>query len=71
VNKSKVNGTPGLQEHFRRLKPGELVSLGDFVASEAKGFELWEGPSGFRADSFVKPIYRRDDSHSSAKKELE
>ena len=44
---------------FRRLNWDELVSRGDFVASESQGFELWEGPSGFRADAFVKPIYRR------------
>jgi len=26
---------------------------------EHQDFEPWEGPSGFRADSFLKPIYRR------------
>lgn len=45
---------------FRRLKWNELVSQGDFVANGRQGFELWEGPGGFRAHSFVKPIYRRD-----------
>jgi hypothetical protein len=53
-------------KHFRRLKWNELVGRGDFVASEHQGFEPWEGPGGFRADSFVKPIYRRDASHSAA-----
>lgn len=46
-------------KHFRRLKADELVSHGDFVADGRCGFEPWEGPGGFRADSFVKPIYRK------------
>jgi hypothetical protein len=46
-------------KRLRRLKRNELVTRGDFVADEQRGFEPWEGPSGFRADSFVKPIYRR------------
>ena len=55
---------------FRRLKWNELVRLGDFVVDEQGGFELWEGPGGFRADSFVKPIYRRYESRSTATKKL-
>jgi len=47
---------------WRRLKRNELVSRGDFVADAQRGFEPWEGPSGFRADAFVRPIYRRDSS---------
>lgn len=50
----------GVPKSFRRLKWNELVQVGDFVVHQLRGFELWEGPSGFRADSFVKPIYRRD-----------
>ena len=46
-------------ERFRRLKWNELVSHGDFVANEGRRLEPWEGPGGFRADAFVKPIYRR------------
>jgi hypothetical protein len=46
-------------KHFRRLKMNELVGRGDFVADPLLGFKPWEGPTGFRADSFVKPIYRR------------
>jgi hypothetical protein len=46
-------------KHFRRLKPNELVSHGDFVQDGHSGFEPWEGPGGFRADSFVKAIYRK------------
>jgi len=32
---------------------------GDFEEDGHQGFELWDGPSGFRADAFVKTIYRR------------
>jgi hypothetical protein len=49
----------GVLERFRRLKWNEVVCRGDFVADERLGLELWEGPGGFRADTFVKPIYRR------------
>lgn len=48
-----------LAKQLRRLKPNELVSHGDFVEDGRSGFEPWEGPGGFRADSFVKPIYRK------------
>jgi hypothetical protein len=44
---------------FRRLEGKEMVSRGDFVVDEFRGFEPWDGPGGFRADAFVKPIYRR------------
>ena len=44
---------------FRRLNSNELVSRGDFVPDGRQGFELWDGMTGFRAGSFVKPIYRR------------
>ena len=47
--------SPGL----RLLKWNELVRRGDFVADGRQGFEPWEGPAGFRADAFVKQIYRR------------
>jgi hypothetical protein len=50
---------PGVPKRLRRLKSDELVSVGDFVANESNEFELWEGPQGFLADSFIKPIYRR------------
>jgi hypothetical protein len=48
-----------LPQQFRLLKWNELVSRGDFIEDGHQGFELWEGPSGFRAGSFVKPTYRR------------
>lgn len=44
---------------FRRLQENEVVSRGDFVLNDLQGVEPWEGPGGFRADSFVKQIYRR------------
>ncbi len=46
-------------EGLRPLKWNEMVRRGDFVADGLQGFEPWEGPSGFRADAFVKTIYRR------------
>jgi hypothetical protein len=49
---------PGIPKRFRRLKWHELVSAGDFVADDREGFQLWDGPSGFRADAFVRPIFR-------------
>jgi hypothetical protein len=39
-----------------------MVRAGDFVADNQSGFEPWEGPAGFLADAFVKPIYRRNGS---------
>lgn len=68
IRKRKKQGVPsnaGLSEKpntskdFRLLKPNELVSRGDFVAELPGEFQPWEGPTGFRADSFVKPIYRK------------
>ena len=50
-------------KRFRRLKWNELVSRGDFITNERRGFEPWEGPGGFQAGSFLKPIYRRSKSH--------
>ena len=44
---------------LRKLAWNELVRKGDFVADGYDGFEQWEGPSGFRADAFVKATYRR------------
>ena len=46
-------------KHLRRLKWNERVQRGDFVADGREGFELWDGPSGFRADTFVRQTYRR------------
>jgi hypothetical protein len=60
----------GVPEHFRRLKWNEVVCHGDFVADERLGLEPWEGPGGFRADTFVKPIYRRNKSRLTTTKKL-
>jgi hypothetical protein len=59
---------PGVPQGFRRLKWDEPVLEGDFVVHELSGFEPWEGPSGFRAASFIKPIYRRLKSAKTAAK---
>ena len=48
-------------ERFRRLKWNEVVWSCDFVADERLGLQPWEGPSGFRAGSFARPIYRREE----------
>jgi|GEM_PF-3477583 len=47
-------------EGFRRLKWNEQVWTGDFVVDEQLGPQLWEGPGGFRAGSFARPIYRKE-----------
>jgi len=44
--------------HFRRLKPREQVWVGDYVKSASGGFEPWDGPGGFSAQYFAKPVYR-------------
>lgn len=45
-------------ETFRLLKSDEFVTRGDFVVGECRGYEPWDGPIGFRADAYVKSIYR-------------
>src|SRR5208283_4430339 len=45
-------------ESLRLLKWNELVRRGDFVKDGRGGFEPWVGPSGFRADAFLKQVYR-------------
>jgi len=60
---------PVVLKHLRPLKNNERVQRGDFVADGRQGFEPWEGPSGFRADAFVKQIYRRLDSQPTEDKE--
>jgi len=54
-----VAASDGVAKQFRRLKSNELVSRGDFVADPNIGFRPWEGPTGFRADSFIEQIYRK------------
>jgi hypothetical protein len=43
---------------FRRLKLSERVWIGDYIKSAAGGYEPWDGPGGFSASSFAKPVYR-------------
>jgi len=56
--KSKSTKT-AIPAQFRKLEWNELVGRGDFVADGHEGFKPWEGPTGFRADSFVDTIYRQ------------
>ena len=49
-------------ERFRCLKRNEVVWSGDFVADERLGFELWEAPDVFRAGSFARPIYQKEET---------
>src|SRR5437879_5318479 len=43
---------------FRRLKLGERVWTGDYIKSTSGGYEPWDGPGGFCASSFARPVYR-------------
>jgi hypothetical protein len=69
-SKPEVAASDGASKQFRRLEANELVSRGDFVADPHSGFESWEGPTGFRADSFVKPIYRKQEVRLTGAKKL-
>jgi hypothetical protein len=62
VKKPRASAKTRVPERFRRLKWNEVVCRGDFVADERRGLEPWEGPGGFRADAFVKMIYRRKET---------
>jgi hypothetical protein len=59
TNKTNTPVLPVLLRQLRLLKWNERVQHGDFVGDDRAGFEPLEGLSGFRADSFVKQIYRR------------
>jgi len=65
MKQPEASGKALVPKGFRRLKWDELATCGDFVMNEHRGFELWVGPSGFRAGSFVKPIYRQEEIHST------
>jgi hypothetical protein len=60
--KPEAPARAGVPERFRRLKWDEVVWLGDFVADERLGLQPWEGPGGFRAGSFARPIYQREET---------
>ena len=69
IASSRSNGKlAGIPKRFRRLKWNEVVSRGDFVADEHQRLEPWEGPGGFRANTLLKPIYRRHEIRSTATK---
>ena len=59
MNAAEPSALPVVLKHLRLLKWHERVRRGDFVADGRQGFEPWEGPTGFRADAFIKQIYRR------------
>jgi len=59
MNDANPSATAIASEALRPLKWHELVKRGDLVEDGHQGFEPWSGPAGFRADSFVKQIYRR------------
>jgi hypothetical protein len=46
------------RSRLRRLKLRERVWSGDYIKDTSCGFQLWEGPGGFWAGSFAKPVYR-------------
>jgi len=66
MNTNEETVEASVPKRLRRLKSNELVSMGDFVANDQNEFQLWEGPHGFFADSFVRPIYRIDESQETA-----
>ncbi len=59
ANQPAFAAKPDEVKRFRRLNSNELVVRGDFVADGRQKLQLWEGLTGFRADSFVSPIYRQ------------
>jgi len=59
MNEANPSATAIVPNGLRLLKWNEVVKRGDFVRDGRQGFEPWVGPSGFRADTFVKQIYRR------------
>lgn len=54
---TSLRATPRLR--FRRLKSHEQVVRGDYLEEGKERYEMWEGPAGFRADSFFKKVYRQ------------
>jgi hypothetical protein len=59
MNESDSTPVAAVSQHLRPLKWNEMVRRGDFVEDGKQGFEPWVGPGGFRADAFVKQIYRQ------------
>jgi hypothetical protein len=59
MNENDPPAISPLPGRLRPLKWNELVRRGDFIKDGREGFQPWEGPNGFRADAFIKQIYRR------------
>ena len=59
MNEANPSALALIPKSLRLLKWHERVRRGDFVEAGNHGVETWVGPSGFRADAFVKQIYRR------------
>lgn len=53
-----LDGRSGVR--FRRVGSDELVIPGDYIKDAENRYEPWEGPRGFRAASFCKPVYRAE-----------
>ena len=45
--------------NFRRLRANELVWSSDYLMDTQLGMQLWDGPGGFQAGTFTKPVYRK------------
>lgn len=58
---SKAHSAPAIVslKNLRPLKWDEVPRRGDFVEDGRNGFEPWIGLTGFRADAYVKQIFRR------------
>lgn len=59
TNQPVPSFVPVVPEQLRLLRSHERVQRGDLVRTAGDEFESWEGPGGFRADTFVQRIYRR------------
>jgi hypothetical protein len=59
MSENNQSAATAARERLRPLKWNELARRGDFVKDGREGFERWVGLNGFRADAFVKQIYRR------------
>ena len=55
----KVAVVAGVASAFRRLRENELVWSNDYLFDRQVGLQLWDGPGGFQAGTFMKPVYRR------------
>ncbi len=58
ANETSTPVGASIPKGFRRLKWNEMVNRGDFVANPNRRLEKLDGLTGFRAGSFVQPIYR-------------